>query len=414
MPLALSIALAHLIGRRRQTVVSVFGVGLGVAFFIGLSSLMLGFQRDFIARIIDTSPHVLIRDEYRTPRIQPAVMQWPDQPVVVHGLKPRDEVRGIRTAREILAALADLPDVVAAPVLAGPVFLRYGSADRSATLTGISPVVERRVTTLERDLLSGSLDSLSTTANGIILGELLAQRLGVGVGGTITATSAAGVVMRMTVVAVFRSGITTLDASNAYALTKRVQVLLNRPEVINLIRLRLADAEQARSVAAVLERRFAYKAESWEETNSNVLTVFVIQRAIIFSTVGAILIVACFGIFNVISTVIHEKARDIAILKSMGFRESDVRHIFLIEGLMLGMIGVAIGWGLGFLLVELLGSIRFNNEGFIRAQGFVLFRSWIHYGIGGAVAMVASILAAWLPARKAARVNPVDIVRGAA
>jgi lipoprotein-releasing system permease protein len=130
--------------------------------------------------------------------------------------------------------------------------------------------------------------------------------------------------------------------------------------------------------------------------------------------VGAILIVACFGIFNVISTVVYEKTKDIGILKSMGFRAADIRRIFVYEGLMVGAIGVIIGWALGYGIVEFMGSLKFNMEGFVRAQGFVLYRTPKHYAISGLMGILASTFAAWLPARRASRLNPVDIVRGAA
>ena len=177
---------------------------------------------------------------------------------------------------------------------------------------------------------------------------------------------------------------------------------------------RLDDITLSRALARRIEERFGYRSEPWEETNSNVLGIFVIQNGIMYSTVGAILIVACFGIFNVISTVIYEKTRDIAILKSMGFREADIKRIFIIEGVLVGLVGTALGWLLGSAIVEFLGSLEFKVEGFIKAQGFVLYRSWTHYAVAGGFAMLSATVAAWLPARKAARVNPVDIVRGAA
>ena len=132
-----------------------------------------------------------------------------------------------------------------------------------------------------------------------------------------------------------------------------------------------------------------------------------------YSTVGAILIVSCFGIYNVISTVVFEKTRDIGILKSMGFRDSDIRRIFVLEGLMVGIVGTVLGWLLGWALVEALASVRFDLEGFIKSQGFILYRSSQHYIIGAAMAITSATLAAWIPARRASQMKPVDIVRGA-
>lgn len=414
LPLGLAIALRHLAHRRRQTATSLIGVAMGVAFFIGIAAMMQGFQRDFVARIIDASPQVTIKDEFRTPPPQPVERVFPDAAISLAGVKPRDEVRGLRGARAIIDALEQMPGLKVAPTLAGQILMRFGSKDVSVNVTGIDPEKERRVTRLESDLVSGSLEGLYTAANGIIIGEGIALKSGIGMDDMVSVVSPAGIVMKMKVVGIFRSGITLMDNFDTYALLKKVQVLQNRPNVINRIRIRLDDVEQASELSKTIEARFGYRTESWQEQSSNILGIFVIQNAIMYSTVGAILIVACFGIFNVISTVVYEKTRDIGILKSMGFREADIRRIFLYEGLIVGIIGMLLGWALGFSIVEFMASLKFNMEGFVRAQGFVLYRTPKHYAISGAMAIFASTFAAWLPARRASRLNPVDIVRGAA
>ena len=415
MSLALDIALAHIVKRKRQSLVSILGVTLGVGFFIAMASMMQGFQRDFVARVIDVQPHIVIKDEFREPPQQPADrFELPGGAVEIIGVKPRDEPRGIRNARGVIAAIQDMPGVSVAPTLTGQAFLRYGTRDVAATLTGIDPAAERRVTNLEKDLLSGTLDALYTTANGLILGEALARKLGAETGTMLSLVSIHGATLKTKVVGVFRSGITSVDNTVAYTLLKKAQVVQDRPNVINQLRLRLADVEQAQAVAQRIENRFGYRAEPWQESNANVLGIFVIQNAIMYSTVGTILLVACFGIFNVVSTVVYEKTRDIAILKSMGFREGDVLRIFLLQGLVVGVVGTLAGWILGWLLVSFMATLRFEIVGFVRSQGFILYRSPLHYAISGGFALASSVFAAWLPARKAARVNPVDIVRGAA
>ena len=408
------IAFTHLKNRKRQTLVSVLGVAMGVGFFIGMAAMMQGFQHYFITKVIDVWPHVIIKDEFRQPPRQPVELAYAEGAVALAGQKPREELRGIRDAQARIDELWQMPGVAAAPTLRDQVFLRYGTRSVSATLVGIDPEKERRVTNLERDLIAGRLDDLHTTANGVILGEGLARRLGAGRGVTLTAISPAGVILKVKVVGVFRTGIVAIDNFEAYALLKKAQVLANRPEVINQIRIRLDDVDRAIPLAAAIEARFGYRAESWQEAYENILGIFVIQNGIMYSTVGAILVVAAFGIFNIISTVVHEKSRDIAILKSIGFPERDIRRVFLIEGLVVGLVGTLLGWLLGYALTSLLASIRFDIEGFVRSQGFILHYSYWHYLIASGFAIASAVFAAWLPARKAARLNPVDIIRGAA
>ena len=147
--------------------------------------------------------------------------------------------------------------------------------------------------------------------------------------------------------------------------------------------------------------------------NRDILGLFVIRNAITYSIVSAIMVVASFGIFNIISTVVMEKRRDIAILMSMGFRASDVQGIFLIQGVLVGLLGMFMGWAVGYGLLQILGTIKFTVPGMTDKQGFVLDRSFMPYAIGGAFALVSAVAAAWYPARKAAHVRPVDIIRGA-
>ncbi|MFM8989478.1 MAG: ABC transporter permease, partial [Alphaproteobacteria bacterium] len=166
MNLALDLALAHVVRRRRQSFVSVLGVTLGVGFFIAMAAMMQGFQRDFVARVVDVQPHVVVKDEARRRPAQAAERAaGPRAAVELHGEKPVDEPRGIRGARAIAAALGDMPGVAVAPTLAGQVFLRYGTREVAATLTGIETAAERRVANLERDLVEGSLDALHAVAN---------------------------------------------------------------------------------------------------------------------------------------------------------------------------------------------------------------------------------------------------------
>lgn len=413
MGLVLDLALGHLGQRKRQTLVSVAGVALGVGFFIGMMALMGGFQKYFITQVIDSWPHIIIKDEFREPALQPVFRTYPQGAVQLDSLKPRDELKGIRNAREILAALEDSP-YATAPTLRTQVFYRYGSREVAATLVGIDPKREVKVTQLARDITQGSLDGLYSNANGVILGEGLAKKLGVSQGDMLSVTSTMGAVLKMKVVGIFNTGVTALDNFESYSLIKKAQVLAARANVINQIRLRIPDVSVARQVALELEGRFGYKAESWEESYSNVLGLFKVQNGVMYSAVGAILVVAAFGIFNIISTVINEKRRDIAILKSIGLSEGDIKGVFMIQGLILGLVGTLLGWALGYGLTEMLASIRFNMEGFVRTQGFILDRGLKPYGVAALFAMVSATFAAWLPARKAARLNPVDIIRGAA
>jgi lipoprotein-releasing system permease protein len=128
--------------------------------------------------------------------------------------------------------------------------------------------------------------------------------------------------------------------------------------------------------------------------------------------VSAILLVASFGIYTAVSTSVADKRRDIAILRSMGFSQADLQLVFVLEGLALAVVGILLGWALGQALMMALGSLRFPIAG--DTQHLPLDRSPLQYAIAAGASLLAGSFAAWLPARKAARVDPVDILRGAA
>jgi len=412
--LLLDLARGMLARRRRQTLVSVFGVALGVAFFIAIAALMRGFQTYFISQIIDVAPHITIKDEMRDPPPQAAALAHPEGAVAIAGVRPQDRVRGIRAAGDKLAMLEAMEGVAAAPVLTGQALLRYGSRDVSVTIVGIDPVRHARVSNIQKDMTHGRIEDLRATANGLIIGEALAQRLGVGLGDTIAAVSPRGVTLSMKVVGLFRTGIQTLDQQQGYALLKVNQVLQDRSNVVNQIQLRLRDVTRAEPLAREIEARFGDRTESWEEQNKNFLTVFVIQNAVMYSVTGAILLVAAFGIYNIISTVVYEKTRDIAILKSLGFTERDIQMLFLVQGIVAGLLGAVLGCVLGAVMIEGLAQVRFGVEAPSGSDRFILARDWRVYLLASGFAVLAAGIAAVIPARRASRLDPVQVVRGAA
>ena len=403
MNLIFDLARGMLSRRRRQTLVSVMGVALGVAFFIAIASLMRGFQTYFIEQVIDVQPHIIVKDETRRPLPQAVEIAHPEGAVALSGVKPTERVRGIRNAAEKIAILEGIPGVFSSPILTGQALLRYGSRDVSVSITGIEPARYRRVSNLEKDLFQGRMEDLRSTANGLIIGIGLAQKLGVVLGDSIIAVSPKGVSLQMKIVGIFRTGLTTLDNQAGYTLLK-----------VNQILLRLDDVTGAEPLARQIEARFGDRSESWEEQNRNVLTVFVIQNAIMYSVTGAILLVAAFGIYNIISTVVFEKTRDIAILKSLGFTEGDIQWLFLLQGMIAGLLGAVLGCVLGQIMIEGLAQIRFQTETPAGNDRFLLAHDWRIFAVASFFAILAASVAAVVPARRAARLDPVQTIRGAA
>lgn len=401
----------HLLGRRRQTLVAISGVAVGVGFFLAVSSLMVGSQRDFVDTLVNAAPHIIISDEIRSPPTQPGLRTFAGA-VALHGLKVRNEARGIRGWQQIVTAAQQTPGAIVAPSLTGAVTLRLSGREQPLSLVGVDPALEAKISTIEQNLRVGHLHDLDTTQGGVIVGEDLARRLGLGMGDVVTATSAGGGSRTLRVVGLFKRGRGQLGGSSGYVLLREAQSALGRPFIINTIGVKLPDPYAAERVAARLERRFGYKAQSWQERSADFLSLLLTRNVIMYSVVSAILLVASFGIYTAVSTSVADKRRDIAILRSMGLSEGDLQLVFVLEGLALAVVGILLGWGLGQGLMAILGSLRFPIAG--DTQHLPLDRSPLQYAIAAGASLLAGIVAAWLPARKAARVDPVDILRGAA
>jgi lipoprotein-releasing system permease protein len=229
-------------------------------------------------------------------------------------------------------------------------------------------------------------------------------------GDTVGATSTAGT-RSLKIVGLFARGRGQFG-NNGYVLLREAQSLTGQPFIINRIGVSIPDPYQAQVVAGNLESRFGYKAQSWQERSADFMTLMLTRNVIMYSVVSAMLLVASFGIYTAVSTSVVDKRRDIAILRSIGFSQSDLQRIFVAEGLMLAVIGVVVGYAIGTLLMHVLGSIEFPILG--RVEHLPLDRSPRQFAIAGLASTTAAAIAAWLPARKAARVDPVDILRGAA
>ena len=414
MNLHLDIAFSHLRSRRRQTIVSLLGVVLGVAFFLAVSALMRGSERDLIARLVDTAPHITVYDEYREARPQPARLMWPEGAVAIRGVKPKAERRGIRQYRQKLEVIDAIRGTQAAPVLVSQAIFSFAGRDEAVTLSGIEPARMKNVSQIDEDIVAGSLDAVDVNPSGIIIGRALARKLSLEMGDTVSVVSPAGNVRAMKIVGLFETGNASYDEGQTFAQLTRVQALMNRPNVANLIVIRMADAYAARTAAAFIERAIGYKSVSWQEASKDLLDALVIRNIIMYTVVGAILLVACFGIYNVISTVVLEKTRDIAILKSMGFHARDIRLVFVIEGAVIGIGGSLLGMAMGSGMMRAIEQVEIKPPGSTEAINLPIYWGVDQFALAAAFAILSAVIAAWLPARKGGRVHPVDILRGAA
>jgi lipoprotein-releasing system permease protein len=410
--LLLSIAWTHVSTRVRQTLVGMFGVAMGVGFTIMMAGLMQGSQIDFLRQLVDTMPHVTVDDERRSVPSQPADQEY--GAVGMSNVANVNKRPGIKYPDALMASLRSwLPGEVA-PSVKTTAIVDHGGGRVGVTLTGIDPRQEVRVSKLAAQMQEGQLTDLSKAANGIIIGQALAQKLAIKNGNTVVLGGGeGGAQITATVVGIFRSGLKRVDEGQIYSLISLAQTMMGQTGVINQLRVRLSDPLVAQKVATQVEAQIGYKSVSWQEANSDLLSTFATRDFIVLTVMGAMLLTSSFATYNIISTITHEKRHDIAIMKSLGMREYAVRRIFIIESAIMGSVGILFGWLLGYLLCYGWSQITIFNPLTGATVPLQIYYSPMHYLASGAISILCCAVAAFFPARKATRVHPVEIIRGA-
>jgi lipoprotein-releasing system permease protein len=410
------ISLRYLLSHLRQTLVCVGGVAISVLVFIAMGAMMHGFTDKFIIETVESSGHVTVYDEPRETetKILQRAYKDPNALLSLEGVKPRDQVKKIKNPAGLMASLRRMPDVLAAaPIVRGDAIATYGTKTYGIQVFGVEPDQQIKVTTIGEKITQGAFDRLKKTANGIVLGRGMAQVLGARIDNNISLASPEGGRAVVRVVGIFETGVTPVDYGRAYMLLNNAQTLLDRKFIINEIVIRLRDYRQAREVAAQIEAMSGYKTYSWQEANENFLKIFRIQTVITDVITGALMVVAAFGVLNILIMAVLERVNDIAILKSFGFSRRDITQIYLIQGMVIGVIGSCVGLLLGKISVEGLRRLPIQMEGLVKVEGLLMSEHFSQYVQGFISAMVVVLLASAYPAARAARYDPVEVIRGA-
>jgi lipoprotein-releasing system permease protein len=410
------IALRYLLSHKRQSLVCVAGVTISVTMFITMVALMKGFEDKFIVETVESSGHITIDDEPRETRtkILERIYTDPNALIAVSNVKPRENVKKIKNAAGLMQQLRHLRGIVAvAPEVDGDAIATYGTKTLNISVLGVDPEEQLRVTTIGKDMVEGNFNRLRTTADGLIIGRGISDLLGAKLNDEITLASNTGGRTTARVVGIFATGVTPVDYSRAYMLINSAQTLLDKKNIINNIVVRTEDYTKAQAYAAQIESIAGYKTESWQETNANFLKIFALQSIITYIITGALLIVAAFGVLNILVMAVLERVNDIAILKSFGLSRADITWIYVFQGLMIGFIGTVLGEIIGKLGIEGLRRLPIQVEGLIKSEGLLMSENRGMYISAFISSMVIVLLAAVYPARRAASYDPVEVIRGA-
>jgi lipoprotein-releasing system permease protein len=404
LPFELSIALRYLLAKRKQafisliSLISAIGVTVGVTALVIALALMTGLQGELRDRILGSTAHVYV---------------W--------------KQGGITDYRAEAAKLRAIPGVIGAgPAILGKALVRTGRADDFITFKGIDPGLEASVTDLGRSMRAGRVSGLARDSEelpGILVGSDLATKLGVTLGDDLTLTTPEGTLSpmgmiprsrRFVVVGIFKLGLYEFDAAYGFISLATAQALTNKAEP-DLIELRVADIYEAPAIADDIASRLgpAYLTQDWADMNRSLFSALWLEKMAISITIGLIVMVAALNIIASLVLLVMEKSRDIAILKTMGASARSIMIVFMLQGLIIGLVGTTMGAALGVgisYVADTYQLVQIPTD--VYQVSHVPFKvlPW-DFATVVVAAVIICFVATLYPSRQAAKLDPVQALR---
>lgn len=412
----LSIAKTHLLTKIKQTSTAALGVTFGIGAYITLVCFMTGLNNMLDNLVLNQTPHIHIYNEIEPSEKQPISLydNWSESFQVVHSIKPKLSQKKIHNALPIIKHLKANENVYGAlPQVKTQIFYMAGSIEIGGNLTGINPIEEATFFNMSDYIVEGSAEALHQTDNGILLGIGIAKKMSLKIGDRVQVSPINGGIFPLKIVGFFQSGIADLDAIQSFANIKTVQRILGKAQnYITDINVKLYDIEKAVPLSVQIEKQFNLTAIDIKTANAQFETGTTIRNLITYAVSITLLIVAGFGIYNILNMLIYEKMNDIAILKATGFSGKDVQLIFMSQAMIIGFVGGVLGLLIGFGLANFIATIPFQTEALPTVETYPINIQPSFFVIGFSFAMLSTFLAGYLPSKKAKKMDPVNIIRG--
>ena len=384
-------------GKAQSTLIFV-GISVGVAVIVFLIALITGLQSNIIDRTLGTQAHIKIQ-----PPQERNLILAPDKASthLVLESKRAQRLRSINNWQEVRDALDTTPQIKAvSPVIAGPAFVRRGEAAQSITLNGIDAMRYSRIIPIQNVIVAGVY---RTGAGNALIGTQLANDLGLRLGDKLRIDGGQNRESIVSVAGIFEFGVRELDSRHVYVDMRQAQPLLNLPGAATTIDVTVDDIFAAQTVAAGIARRTGLKAESWMETNAQLMNALRSQSLSTQMISTFVALSVALGIASVLSVSVVQRTREIGILRAMGARQQQMLRVFLIQGALLGLAGSLLGGIAGYGLVGM-----FNMFG--ATLFYIPLNPWLLVAATG-LATITGIFSAALPARRAAALDPVEAIR---
>lgn len=410
------LAIRYLLERKRQTILTLLGVFFGTMAFVAVSGFFLGYQGYLVQQLVNNNAqvHIEAREDYLTDHdLDQAFFGtnvhkvfWNPAPAGVEGYlevqSPRNWYRRLNSDPRVQAY---------SPNLTAAALFNLGKISVAANLIGCDPARQAKVTTVADYMIAGKFTDISIGGNRVILGDELMKRLGAGLNQTVMVSVGTSAPVPFRVVGRFYTGSRGLDLQ-AFGSLADVQRVNKTENQVNEIAVRLKDYAEADIMARTWSKISPERVESWADQNVNILSVFAIQNALRASMIFIVLIVAGFGIYNILNMTVNQKRQDIAILRALGYDTFDVVMLFFSQGLIVGICGAILGLFCGYLFCLYLQTIPFMRVSPSNPQGHLHIAMNIKIYLEAlGLALLSASIASILPARAAGKLTPIEIIR---
>lgn len=393
-----TIAISFLREGRAQSIMITVGVAVGVAVIVFITALIQGLQSNIVERTLGTQAHIRLLSPDEVNQIVPPAAGTVQ---LLQEDKRAQRLRSINNWQQITETLDQLPILTAvSPVVSGPAFAQRGDAVESVALVGINLERYQQIIPLKEYLLSGQL---RVGADDVLIGSQLAKDLGVQVGSKLRLDTGQENSAVVNISGIFELGVRELDARYVYLDLKQAQSLLSLPGGVTVIDLTIADIFEADTIAAQIGRLTSLKAESWIETNAQLMNAITAQSLSTNMIIVFVAISVAFGIASVMSVSVVQRTREIGIMRATGATQSQILRIFLFQGAIFGLLGSILGSAASYVLVWV-----FNTFG---PGLFYIPVSTELVMLAVLLATLTGVLAAAVPSRRAAALDPVEAIR---
>jgi lipoprotein-releasing system permease protein len=401
----------HLTSNVKQTIVAMLGVTFGISMYVFMTGFMTGVNNAQSDLAFSSLAHVRIYNDRPADNTNLLKKLYPNDIINLHNAKVIKYTDGIKNSASILAILSKQKDITHYTTQVNiNVFFKNAGNKVNGTVSGVDVIKENKVFDIAKYMVKGNWNELKYRSDGIFVGIEVARNLSLKVNDNVNILTSDGITKNYKVIGIFKTNVSGVDKAKAYiTINAARQLLAENQSYVTDIQVNVTDYNKTQNLADNISPIIPYTVETWQQSNQQLVAGSSLRDIIAIAVSLTILLVAGFGIYNIMNMTINQKIREIAILKAMGFSGKDVTQIFLTEAIIIGIIGGIIGMIFGYGISQLINNIPFEIAGL---HTLPMAFTPKDYAFAFMFGLITTFIAGYLPANKASKIDPVTIIRG--